>query len=149
MVRKDAAQSLLGEQDSTPIPVRELTTQRGSATGLHHSKDTLWRQSQRERLHFFAHNASGGAVDVLVDRAGAGGVAVGEEGGQGGERGVRVDQWRVREMNERWLDVGLSGKPVQVSVGWACKHASRVTVVAKRGDGSLVCVSRHEIGSGG
>jgi hypothetical protein len=40
----------------------------------------------------------------LVDRTTTGG-------------GIEHEEFSVKEMNERWLDVGLSGKPVQVSVG--------------------------------
>lgn len=70
---------------------------------MHHSKDTLWRQSQRERLHFFAHNDTEEAkATILVDRT--------QEG-----KGLVYEEFSVKELNERYLDVGLSGQPVQVS----------------------------------
>lgn len=75
-------------------------SQRGSATGLFHSKDTPWRQSQRERLHWFSNNASDDKVSLLVDR--------------GADGGLVNEQWKVTDLNEAWLDVGISGKPNQV-----------------------------------
>ncbi|WWD15888.1 hypothetical protein CI109_100312 [Kwoniella shandongensis] len=67
---------------------------RGSATGLSHNKKTPWRSSQRERLHFFAHNSSSGDTTLLLPD---------------GSTGV----YNHQELADKWLDVGLSGVPVQ------------------------------------
>ncbi|KAK8869838.1 hypothetical protein IAR55_000406 [Kwoniella newhampshirensis] len=66
---------------------------RGSATGLSHNKKTRWRSSQRERLHFLAHNTSN-THDLLLS-----------------DGSVRV--YDHQELADKWLDVGLSGVPVQ------------------------------------
>ncbi|WVQ70107.1 uncharacterized protein L199_008332 [Kwoniella botswanensis] len=68
---------------------------RGSATGLFHSRKTPWRQSQRERLHFLAHNTSASEenMSILLPN---------------GELG----EYTRKELNG-WLDVGLSGVPAQ------------------------------------
>lgn len=66
-----------------------------------HSKDTQWRSSQRERLHFLAHNDSDATHLLLLDTTKLGG-------------GLEVTSWSVKELNEKWMDVGLSGGPVQV-----------------------------------
>lgn len=67
-----------------------------------HSKKTQWRLSQRHRLHRFAQDKSDATATVLVDRG-------------GNEGGVVSETWRVKDLNAAWLDVGLSGKPNQVS----------------------------------
>ncbi|KAK4683682.1 hypothetical protein P7C73_g6549, partial [Tremellales sp. Uapishka_1] len=83
------------------VPWEEKTlSKRGSATGLSHQKDTLWRQSQRERLHFLTHNTSTSTVPVLADKSPVGGK-------------LGVEEWSRIELNEKWMDVGLSGGPVQ------------------------------------
>lgn len=79
---------------------------RGSATGLFHSVDNAWRDSQRERLHWFAQNDSTATAPILLNRNGQ----------------VDVAELEVKAMNEHWLDVGLSGQPVQVSQRCAPMH---------------------------
>lgn len=74
---------------------------RGSATGLFHNVDNAWRDSQRERLHWFAQNTSEGTQPILLDRGGK----------------VEVAHFKVKDMNEKYFDVGLSGQPVQVCLG--------------------------------
>nr|XP_019042714.1 hypothetical protein I302_08420 [Kwoniella bestiolae CBS 10118]OCF21644.1 hypothetical protein I302_08420 [Kwoniella bestiolae CBS 10118] len=68
---------------------------RGSATGLFHSRKTPWRQSQRERLHFFAHNATASeeSQSILLPNG-------------------EIGEYKRAELNG-WLDVGLSGIPAQ------------------------------------
>ncbi|RSH91311.1 hypothetical protein EHS25_009610 [Saitozyma podzolica] len=73
---------------------------RGTSTGLHHNKETPWRSSQRDRLHFFAHNTSTASTPILVDRTKSGGR-------------LELEEWSVKELNEKWLDIGLSGGPAQ------------------------------------
>ncbi|KAL7423911.1 hypothetical protein Q5752_001496 [Cryptotrichosporon argae] len=72
---------------------------RGSTTGSFHSKKLPWRQSQRERLHFFANNNSDAEVDVLVDRNGK----------------LGLEPWSRATLNEAWMDIGLAGQPTQCS----------------------------------
>ncbi|RXK36431.1 hypothetical protein M231_06275 [Tremella mesenterica] len=72
---------------------------RGTATGSFHNKKIPWRGSQRERLHFLAHNNSEATAPILVKRDG---------------RWV-TESYPVQEMNEAWLDVGLSDGPTQCS----------------------------------
>lgn len=73
---------------------------RGSATGVYHDMNTAWYKSQRERLHVFANNETTDKVPILVDRAESGG-------------GIRTEDYSVKNMGERWFDVGLAGGPVQ------------------------------------
>ncbi|WVR05243.1 hypothetical protein IAU60_002255 [Kwoniella sp. DSM 27419] len=69
---------------------------RGSATGLSHHKTTAWRQSQRERLHFFAHDHNVSAKHTLPLLLPNG----------------ETRQYTKEELG-KWLDMGLSGQPVQ------------------------------------
>jgi beta-1,2-xylosyltransferase len=87
------------------------SSQRGTSTGLHHNKETPWRSSQRDRLHFFAHNASTANIPILVDKTKSGGR-------------LELEEWSVKELNEKWLDIGLSGGPAQVSADEALAPAS-------------------------
>ena len=74
--------------------------QRGSTTGIYHNKRLPWRQSQRERLHFWVHNETDTPVPVLVDRSAQG-------------LGVVSEQYSSQELRDKWLDVGLAGGPAQ------------------------------------
>lgn len=98
-------QSPLGECDLSRHRVARSYAdwpKRGSATGAFHNSETPWRSGQRERLHFFAQNKSDSFVPLLLsDHKGT----------------TTVVDWSVRELNEKWLDVGLSGSPAQVSRG--------------------------------
>ncbi|WRT67118.1 uncharacterized protein IL334_004084 [Kwoniella shivajii] len=68
---------------------------RGSATGMDHSRQTPWRQSQRERLHFFSHNVSSSneMTSVILPNN-------------------ELEEYRKEEL-DNWLDIGLSGVPLQ------------------------------------
>lgn len=57
-----------------------------------------WRHSQRERLHYFANNQSDGTTPILIDR---------------GAKGLQVEDYPVKLLNEQWFDVGLAGGPAQ------------------------------------
>lgn len=73
---------------------------RGSPTGVSHRKHLEWRKSQRHRLNRFANNASNDAIPVLVERGNT----------------VRAEAHRIRDMNQRWFDIGLTGGPTQCSI---------------------------------
>ncbi|WVQ71619.1 hypothetical protein IAR50_001159 [Cryptococcus sp. DSM 104548] len=66
---------------------------RGTATGSFHSQRDPWRSSQRERLHFFSTNTTG-SIDLLLPN-------------------LESRPVPRKEAVEAWLDVGLSGGPVQ------------------------------------
>lgn len=76
----------------------KLQMQRGSATGLFHDKNKPWRQSQRERLHWFGTNMTGTVPLLLPDGS--------------------IKDWDRADLVDKWLDIGLSGGPTQVSRGW-------------------------------
>lgn len=69
--------------------------QRGTATGLFHDKVNAWRQSQRERLHWFGNNMTGTVPLLLPDGS--------------------IKHWDRADLVDKWSDVGLSGGPTQVS----------------------------------
>jgi hypothetical protein len=78
---------------------------RGSSTGdsyskVKHGKDANWRLSHRPRLHLLAQDGTGTAK-VLVER----------------NDGWVAETWSREKLNEAYLDVGLTGKPHQVSRG--------------------------------
>nr|AAR84598.1 Cap4p [Cryptococcus neoformans var. neoformans] len=66
---------------------------RGSATGLFHDKNKPWRQSQRERLHWFGTNMTGTVPLLLPDGS--------------------IKDWDRADLVDKWLDIGLSGGPTQ------------------------------------
>lgn len=74
---------------------------RGSSTGDSYAKKKNgdWRRSHRPRLHLMAQNGQG-SDEVYVQR------------GRQWER----ESWEKGKLNEVYLDVGLTGKPHQVSV---------------------------------
>ncbi|KIR74135.1 hypothetical protein I310_01732 [Cryptococcus deuterogattii CA1014] len=69
---------------------------RGTATGLSHDKLSAWRQSQRERLHWFGNNMTGTVPLLLPDGS--------------------IKHWDRADLVDKWLDVGLSGGPTQCNV---------------------------------
>jgi hypothetical protein len=76
---------------------------RGSSTGdsyskIKHGKVADWRTSHRPRLHLLAQDGTGTAK-VLVER----------------NDGWVAETWSRETLNEAYLDVGLTGKPHQVS----------------------------------
>jgi len=78
---------------------------RGSSTGdsyskIKHGKAANWRLSHRPRLHLLAQNGTGTAK-VLVER----------------NDGWVAETWSREKLNGAYLDVGLTGKPHQVSRG--------------------------------
>jgi hypothetical protein len=78
---------------------------RGSSTGdsyakIKHGKVADWRTSHRPRLHLLAQDGTGTAK-VLVER----------------NDGWVAETWSRETLNEAYLDVGLTGKPHQVSPG--------------------------------
>lgn len=73
----------------------QCTHQRGTATGLFHDKLNAWRQSQRERLHWFGNNMTGTVPLLLPDGS--------------------IKHWDRADLVDKWSDVGLSGGPTQVS----------------------------------
>lgn len=75
---------------------------RGSTTGLSQKKTTSWRQSQRQRLHWFANNNTEATADVLIQRPGQ-------------DTPAAVESWPVKQMNAKWFDIGLAGGPHQCS----------------------------------
>jgi hypothetical protein len=97
---------------------------RGSPTGLSHKKGNGWRNSQRHRLNFFANNQSDAAIPILVQRGNT----------------VRAEAHRIKDMNEKWFDVGLAGGAVQCNkADGSCDELAN-TVPWKdivRGSGSL------------
>lgn len=54
-------------------------------------------------MHYFANNQSDGTAAVLIDRTAEG-------------EGLVEEHYPVKELNERWLDVGLSGGSAQCDV---------------------------------
>jgi hypothetical protein len=75
---------------------------RGSSTGDSYSKKKNgdWRRSHRPRLHLMAQYGNGTA-EVLVER----------------NDGWVTETWSRQRLNEAYLDIGLTGKPHQVSRG--------------------------------
>ncbi|KAE8538024.1 hypothetical protein D1P53_006091 [Cryptococcus gattii VGV] len=69
---------------------------RGTATGLFHDKLNAWRQSQRERLHWFGNNMTGTVPLLLPDGS--------------------IKYWDRADLVDKWSDVGLSGGPTQCNV---------------------------------
>jgi hypothetical protein len=78
---------------------------RGSSTGDSYSvrKNYDWRRSHRPRLHLMTQNTTGD-VDLWVKRG----------------REWAEEKWSVGKLNEYYMDVGLTGKPHQVSA--ACRR---------------------------
>ncbi|KAL1405284.1 hypothetical protein Q8F55_008911 [Vanrija albida] len=72
---------------------------RGSATGISQNKNMPWRQSQRQRLHYFANNKTEGSAPIIVGRS----------------SGPVVEEYPVKQMVAEWFDIGLAGKPHQCS----------------------------------
>jgi len=73
---------------------------RGTATGDFYGKREGydWRRTHRPALHFLAQNGEG-VEEVWVET----------------EKCWERETWKRRELNEKYLDVGLTGKPHQVS----------------------------------
>ncbi|OXG71060.1 hypothetical protein C352_01166 [Cryptococcus neoformans CHC193] len=86
--RKEEQQGILG--------IYTLFSLRGTATGLFHDKFSAWRQSQRERLHWFGTNTTGTVPLLLPDGS--------------------IKDWDRANLVDKWLDVGLSGGPTQCNV---------------------------------
>lgn len=93
---------------------------RGSSTGDSYSrrKGYDWRRSHRPRLHLLAQ-ASRGQKGVWVQRDTGNGRGTGK-----GNEWV-WEMWGNKELNERYLDVGLTGGPHQVGVRFSFKLVSR------------------------
>ena len=89
------------------VPWEEKTIEklfwRGSTTGDSYFKrpDYDWRTSHRTRLGLLTA-ANTGSRDIWVDRAGS----------------WEKESWGLVRLNDKYLDVGLSGKPHQVSSFW-------------------------------
>jgi hypothetical protein len=79
---------------------QDTDQQRGSTTGLFHKKGLPWRQSQRERLHTFAQNDTAAPLPILIDRTSQ-------------NKGVVVEEYPMNQLNQHWIDAGVSGEPVQ------------------------------------
>ena len=74
---------------------------RGTSTGDSYTntgkKDGDWRRSHRPRLHLLAQKQEGDR-EIYVER----------------KSGWGKETWRNAELNEKYMDVGLTGKPHQV-----------------------------------
>lgn len=71
---------------------------RGSTTGAEFRKDVDWKLSQRARLHFAGHEKTGKKHVLWADRA---------------ESKMRVDDFDTKALNQQYMDVSFSGRPVQ------------------------------------
>lgn len=105
---------------------------RGSSTGDHysHRKGYDWRKSHRPRLHFLAQ-ATEGQVGLWVQR---GKEWVWEMVGKG-------------KVNERYMDVGLTGKPHQVSVAASVLVQCTAEGSSERGNGGSAIVPSQVSGT--
>jgi hypothetical protein len=88
---------------------------RGTSTGDSYSKrksdpDYDWRRQHRPRLHLMAQQEEG-TKDVWLHRG----------------REWIPENWAVKKLNEHYLDVGLTGKPHQVSSGVSPTEGARLT----------------------
>ncbi|TXT04883.1 hypothetical protein VHUM_03966 [Vanrija humicola] len=69
-----------------------------------------WRQSQRQRLDYFANNKTEGNAAILVGRS----------------TGPVVEEYPVKQMVEEWFDIGLAGRPHQCNEeDGTCEEAKR------------------------
>lgn len=75
---------------------------RGSASGMFHEVDGLWRQSQRERLVEFMNQMTG-TLEILrpVDKYGA----------RGKSSSLELNSWPAAFINPAMIDVAFAGNP--------------------------------------
>lgn len=106
---------------------------RGSTTGNHFTlKD--WKRSHRIVLHFLA-NAEEGNVDILVE---------GE-----GNKGVGTKTFSQKELNERYMDIGLVGQPIQCDKkDGACEAMTKGIVFKPRVHGNAGALYKYAVDVG-
>ena len=77
---------------------------RGTNTGIYHSSDTAWRDSQRDRLVEMVQRPVGNA-DILVSDT--------DEEDEEDEKNMRVERVKKARLNNALLDIAFAGSPNQ------------------------------------